>query len=484
MHAHERYRQRPGLTARRRRAARSACASRRRPEYITLCRLALTGLAQLREIAEETIADLKLALTEACSNSVRHAYGPNGDGHVEITYELRPDRLAIEVVDDGEGFDPDEAPSFERRRAVEGGLGIAIIRSIADEFEIESQPGERGSRLRFVEAPRSRRQPTAVLASPRACSSSSTSATSRSRTTRRSRPAGSMDEIRALAEPLAGTRVLELSATAFGGGVAEIQYTLVPLMQDAGLDVEWRIIRGADEFFAVTKTIHNALQGNPQGLTDEQRDVLRALPGAERARDRRGRVRLRRRPRPAAGRRHRPPRRRVARSGSGAATSTSRRRTTRCSTSCCRRSGATTPRSSTSPSTCRDATGLPPCVIWPPAIDPLAPKNMALSPEDAAYIVDQFGIDVDAAAADAGVALRPVEGPARRDRRVPPREGGAPGRAARARRLDGARRSRRAGTTGTRRSPTPTATRTSSSSRTSTTSARSRSTRSRCTRRR
>ena len=60
---------------------------------------------------------------------------------------------------------------------------------------------------------------------------------------------GLMDEIRALAEPLAGARVLELSATAFGGGVAEIQYTLVPLMQDAGLDVEWRIIRGADEFF-------------------------------------------------------------------------------------------------------------------------------------------------------------------------------------------------------------------------------------------
>ena len=61
---------------------------------------------------------------------------------------------------------------------------------------------------------------------------------------------GLLDEIRRLAEPLAGLRVLHLSATAFGGGVAEIQYTLVPLMQDAGLEVEWRIIRGADEFFA------------------------------------------------------------------------------------------------------------------------------------------------------------------------------------------------------------------------------------------
>src|SRR5947209_9174609 len=82
-------------------------------EYITLCRLALTGLAQLREIGDDTMADLKLALTEAVSNSVRHAYGPNGDGHVEITYELKLDRLGIEVIDDGEGFDPDETPSFE-----------------------------------------------------------------------------------------------------------------------------------------------------------------------------------------------------------------------------------------------------------------------------------------------------------------------------------------------------------------------------------
>src|SRR5213593_1501389 len=86
---------------------------------------------------------------------------------------------------------------------------------------------------------------------------------------------GLMGEIRALAEPLAGKRVLHVSATAFGGGVAEINYTLVPLMQDAGLEVEWRIIRGADDFFNVTKTIHNALQGNPQGLNESHREIFR-----------------------------------------------------------------------------------------------------------------------------------------------------------------------------------------------------------------
>jgi serine/threonine-protein kinase RsbW len=119
-------------------------------EYITLCRLALSGLAQLRSIPDETMADLKLALTEAVSNSVRHAYGENGDGHVDVTYELRPEGIGIEVVDDGDGFDPEETPSFEGEELSEGGLGIAIIRTIADVFEIDSKPGSRGSRLRFV----------------------------------------------------------------------------------------------------------------------------------------------------------------------------------------------------------------------------------------------------------------------------------------------------------------------------------------------
>src|SRR5205809_1086073 len=117
-------------------------------EYITLCRLALTGLARLRPLTDETLADLKLALTEACSNSVRHAYADEA-GRVEIRYELLPDRLVIEVLDDGEGFDPLIAADGEDA-LVEGGLGIAIIRALADELEIGANPGGAGSRLRFV----------------------------------------------------------------------------------------------------------------------------------------------------------------------------------------------------------------------------------------------------------------------------------------------------------------------------------------------
>jgi serine/threonine-protein kinase RsbW len=122
-----------------------------RAEYITLCRLALTGIGRLRELSDELLADLKLALTEAASNSVRHAYGDKGVGVVDILYQLFPDRLVIEVTDEGEGFDPAEAEGNAEELS-EGGLGIAIIRAIADEVEIGAQPGGKGSRLRFEKA--------------------------------------------------------------------------------------------------------------------------------------------------------------------------------------------------------------------------------------------------------------------------------------------------------------------------------------------
>ena len=119
-----------------------------KPEYITLGRLALTGLSRLRELPGDTVADLKLALTEACSNSVRHAY-PGREGVVEIVYELSADALAIEVADNGEGFEA-APPKDHDADLSEGGLGIAIIRSLADEFEVGAREDGRGSRLRFV----------------------------------------------------------------------------------------------------------------------------------------------------------------------------------------------------------------------------------------------------------------------------------------------------------------------------------------------
>ena len=96
------------------------------------------------------LGDLKLALTEACTNSVRHAYG-DGSGLVEIVYELDSDRLVVEVSDSGEGFEPADARAAARLAGelTEGGLGIAIIEALADELEIAEGNGG-GSRLRFV----------------------------------------------------------------------------------------------------------------------------------------------------------------------------------------------------------------------------------------------------------------------------------------------------------------------------------------------
>jgi trehalose synthase len=202
-----------------------------------------------------------------------------------------------------------------------------------------------------------------------------------------------MDEIRRLAEPLAGKRVVHLSATAFGGGVAEINYSLIPLMADVGLEVEWRIIRGQDEFFQVTKTIHNALQGNPRGLTEAEQEIFRRYNAAN-ARDFADDYDfvIAHDPQPAA----------MIDYVAGSSASWIWRCHIDLSSpnpdvlevllpSIRRHDAAVFHRREYVPL----GAELPLCVIWPPAIDPLMPKNMALSPEDAAYIVDQFGIDVD-----------------------------------------------------------------------------------------
>jgi serine/threonine-protein kinase RsbW len=116
-------------------------------EYIVLCRLALTGLAQVRALEPEVVADLKLALTEACTNSIRHAYEDGRMGVVDVRYELNGEKVLVEIADEGPGFevDADRAAAGELD---EGGLGIAIIRALTDELAIESTGP--GSRLRFV----------------------------------------------------------------------------------------------------------------------------------------------------------------------------------------------------------------------------------------------------------------------------------------------------------------------------------------------
>jgi len=76
-----------------------------------------------------------------------------------------------------------------------------------------------------------------------------------------------IDRIVELAKPLQGARVLHLNATAYGGGVAELLATHVPLLRSVGVDAEWHVMQGSDEFFGVTKDVHNGLQGAPIEMT-------------------------------------------------------------------------------------------------------------------------------------------------------------------------------------------------------------------------
>jgi trehalose synthase len=204
-----------------------------------------------------------------------------------------------------------------------------------------------------------------------------------------------VEEIRELAAESQGLRVLHLSATAFGGGVSEILYTLIPLMKDVGIEAEWQVILGREEFFNATKLMHNALQGNPQDLNAgewavwEQYNHMNAEALAE-GWD----VVIVHDPQPAGIRNMVPEK--------------ADRWVWRCHIDLSTPNRATIDRLTPYLSHYDAALfhmqeyvpeslngGRPHAYICPPAIDPLSPKNMALSPEDAAFVCDQFGIDIE-----------------------------------------------------------------------------------------
>jgi len=86
--------------------------------------------------------------------------------------------------------------------------------------------------------------------------------------------AGTIDELRLLGRRLRGRTVQNVNSTAVGGGVAEILNRLLPLLRELGIDARWDVIRGGDEFFAVTKKLHNALHGQPLPITPHDVDIF------------------------------------------------------------------------------------------------------------------------------------------------------------------------------------------------------------------
>jgi trehalose synthase len=90
-------------------------------------------------------------------------------------------------------------------------------------------------------------------------------------------PKGTINFLKCLAEQVKGKRVLHINSTKLGGGVAEILRSLLPLLQDIGMDARWEVISGTEEFFGTTKAFHNALQGQEQHISQEMLQTYREV---------------------------------------------------------------------------------------------------------------------------------------------------------------------------------------------------------------
>src|SRR5262245_49330533 len=120
-------------------------------DYLLLARLALTGLARDLPMDDELVADLKLAVTEACGNAVRHAY-PAEEGDVAVSYVVDGRVLVLTVEDQGVGIEAHDTTPPESTAPLESGMGMSIIRAIVDELEVSRGADGRGTVVRMTKA--------------------------------------------------------------------------------------------------------------------------------------------------------------------------------------------------------------------------------------------------------------------------------------------------------------------------------------------
>ena len=119
-----------------------------KPDYLLLARLALSGVARDIPMSDEVLADLKLAVTEACGNAVRHAY-PDGVGDVSVSYVISKERPRDDRR--GPGHRPEKPNSSDEPISgpLESGMGISIMRTIVDELDIHTGADGRGTVVRM-----------------------------------------------------------------------------------------------------------------------------------------------------------------------------------------------------------------------------------------------------------------------------------------------------------------------------------------------
>lgn len=117
-------------------------------EYVDIVRLNLYGIASKIGFSYEEIEDMKVAVSEACNNSVLHAYGQEG-GTVEVTFEMNDDILSIIVKDDGEKFEniaaQTEGKTLHDKELDDvqiGGLGFYLMQALMDDVSVENREGK------------------------------------------------------------------------------------------------------------------------------------------------------------------------------------------------------------------------------------------------------------------------------------------------------------------------------------------------------
>lgn len=119
------------------------------PEYVGIIRLTLSGVASRMGYTYDEIEDLKIAVSEACTNAVQHAYKEDKNGKVSIRFGVFEDRLEVIVADEGDSFDFDQkqqdlgpyTPSHTVDQLSEGGLGLYLMETLMDEVRVQNHSG-------------------------------------------------------------------------------------------------------------------------------------------------------------------------------------------------------------------------------------------------------------------------------------------------------------------------------------------------------
>ncbi len=119
-------------------------------EYLILARLALAGVSRTVPIGQEALADLKLAVTEACGNAIRHAYDEAEPGAVRLVLDVEADAIRVLVADEGTGGGAEAGGSWPAEDLPEGGMGLAIIRALAEEVSVGQGADGKGTVVRFT----------------------------------------------------------------------------------------------------------------------------------------------------------------------------------------------------------------------------------------------------------------------------------------------------------------------------------------------